>query len=159
MLLAALLLPAAPLRAQAPSEEVHPRALVDSDYAVRQAVSELAEGIRHGVLPAEAAAPDAQLATAITALHSAAAGRPRARPRPELGAAWDFQLQVVQIEPAGPDRVRVTATAGMATDPTAAERLVLTLERQDFRWHLAAHEGLIPRLRTITQRIARKGGR
>ena len=131
------------LGAQEPVDPLMPRALADSTYAIHIAIDELATNIRHGRLdPRQFDQPE--LATAVGKLAGAASGR-RA-PRPDLGVLWEFRLEITQIEPAGPDILRVQVHAFLAGDAATGQAATLTYARHGDRWDLVAHEGLVGRL-------------
>ena len=142
--------------AQAVDTPVLQRATVDSAYAAALEVESLAEVIRSGGTPAPYV-PDGGLAAAIGELRAASAGRPR--PRPELAPSWDFKIEVVSVEPAGPDALVVRGRALLATDASSAGDVVFRLEKDGLRWVMREHDGLVPRLRAITSRLAKRGGR
>jgi hypothetical protein len=144
---------AAPAAAQTGDTPVRARAAVDSSYAVALEVERLAEAVRTGETLAPHL-PDAGLKGAIATLASAAPGRRRRRP--QLPAVWDFRLEVVQMQAPADGRLAVTAHAYLATDPTGPKAPVtLHFQRDGTAWVLAQHEGLVPALRGITQRLGR----
>lgn len=154
--LAAILFAAGTASAQVVDSPVLQRVAVDSTYAAALEVESLAEVIRSGGAPAPYV-PDAGLGEAIRELRAAPAGR--ARPRPELTPRWDFKIEVMSVEPAGADGLIVKGGALLATDPTSAGDVVFRFEKQGVRWIIREHEGLVPALRNITARLARRGGR
>jgi len=130
--------------AQEPPDELTPRALADSTYAVRVALDALAESIRHGGLDLRQR-PDPELAAAVNRL--AAAGRNRQPPHADLGVLWDFRIEVDGFQPVGQDVLRAQVRAFLATkgDSTSAP-VMLTFQRRGDRWNLTAHEGFTARL-------------
>lgn len=135
--------------AQEPPDELTPRAIADSTYAVRLTVDALAEGIRHGRLDLREF-NDPLLASAVGNLASAAARRSRRPPHADLGILWDLQIDVSNFQPEGRDVLRARADVLLATAPDSARaHVTLTFRRRGDRWDLAAHEGLTARLMVI----------
>ena len=150
---------AAPCRAaaQEPPDELTPRAIADSTYAVRVAVNALVESIRRGELDPRQF-NDPQLAAAVGNLATAGARRTRRPPRAGLGVLWDLRIDLDDIQPEGRDVLRARAAVTLATAPDAARAPVtLTFRRRGDRWDLVAHEGLAARLMAIATALGARG--
>lgn len=135
--------------AQEPPDELTPRAIADSTYAVRVTVDALAEGMRRGQLDPRQF-NDPLLAAAVGKLATAGARRARRPPRAHLGVLWDLQIDLSAFQPEGPDVLQARADVLLATAPDSARAPVtLTFQRGGARWDLTAHEGLAARLIAI----------
>lgn len=143
-----------PAAAQSDGFDGTPRVLVDSTYAVRLAVDQLAEMIRHGSINPRIYS-DAELGSAVSALAAAAERRSQPRPHEELGIVWDFGFEIGEIQAHGRDGLRVEARALLATDPRTTSPVFLNFRRQGMDWRLERHENLVPQLNAIAQRLAR----
>lgn len=139
-------------------DELTPRALIDSTYAVRVALDAFVENLRRGRLE-ERHRGSAALAAAVSRLASTASARASSRPRATLGVLWDLQLDPVKFDAAEPDLLRVTAHCRLAADIEVGETVTLTFARRGERWDLVEHEGLVPRLLEIAARMDRKAAR
>ncbi len=152
--LSGTLAPLAGISAQETADELTPRAITDSTYAVRGTVDALAEGIRRGQLDPRRFT-DPQLAAAVGKVATAAGGRARRPPRADLGVLWDLQIELSDFQPDGWDVLRARADVFLATAPDSARALVtLTFRRRGDRWDLVAHEGLTARLIAIRGVVA-----
>jgi hypothetical protein len=141
--------------AQENRDELTPRAIADSTYAVRVTVDALAESIRRGQLN-DRQFDDPQLAAAVGTLASAAARRSRRPPHADLRVLWDLQISCLQFQPEGPDMLRALVQVELTTAPDSASIPArLTFGRRGDRWDLTAHEGLVDRLIAIATAIER----
>jgi hypothetical protein len=154
--LALLLLAAAPAAAQERRGETTPREMTDSVFAARLFLDRLAETIRRGTADARSV-PDAEVRTAAQRVAAEARTRKRPRPNPNLGPAWDFSFEVVDVQPAGPNGLRVRARAVLATRPADAAPVTLVFRNRG-GWTLEAQEGLAARLNAIADQLARGEG-
>jgi len=137
--------------AQEPPDALTPRALADSTYAVRVALDALAESIRHGRLDRRQG-HGPELVAAVNRL--AAAGRNRHPPHADLGALWDFRIEVDEFQPVGHDVLRAHVRVFLATkDDSSNAPVMLTFRRRGDRWDLAAHEGFTARLAQMALRL------
>mgnify|MGYP003579141925 CR=1 FL=1 len=153
MVLAIGIVPAVP--AQQVHDELTPRAISDSTYAVRVALDELAESLRRGA-PDPRWTGDAPLAAAVVDLTRKASARAPRRPHPELGAAWDLQLKPVEFVANGERVLHVRAQVYLATEPDTSAALVrLTFQRHGDGWYFVEQEGLTSRLQAIANKLGR----
>lgn len=147
-----------PAPAQEPPDELTPRAIADSTYAVRVAIDALAESIRRGRLDPRQL-NDAALSGAVAGLASAAGRRTRQPPHPDLGVLWDFRIEIAGFAAALPDALVTQARVILATvvdsSPTPA---TLTYARRGDRWNLVAYQGFAERLAEMTAQLARGTG-
>lgn|SRR5574341_322284 len=151
---------AAPLAvadAQQPTDELTPRAIADSTYAVRIEVDGLLEAMRRGQLDLRRF-NDPELAAAVGALAAAAAKRSRRPPHADLGILWDLQIDLAGFQSAGRDTLQVRADVFLAAAPdTGRAPVTLTLRREGDRWILAAQEQLVARLIAIASALGTRG--
>jgi hypothetical protein len=103
--------------AQEPIDALTPRAIADSTYAVRVAIDALAQSIRHGELDLRQF-NDPELTGAVAQLATAAAGRARRPPHPDLGVLWDLQLDIAAFQPEGRNLLRVQTRPPSRADIT-----------------------------------------
>lgn len=135
--------------AQEPSDELTPRAIADSTYAIRVAIDAFTEGLRRGHLDARSF-KDAQLTVAVGTLGTAASNRTRQPPHAGLPVLWDLHVSVAGFEAEGPDVLRVRTHVLLATTADSGTApVILTFRRRGDRWHFTAHEGLTARLLAI----------
>lgn len=138
--------------AQEPSDELTPRAIADSTYAVRVALDGFAESIRRGQI-GRRQVDDPEVAAAVTRLASAAARRTRPRPHPALGVLWDFQMEVAEFQAVAPEILRAQVRVFLATaGDSVSAPVTLTFRRSGDRWGLVAHERLVERLAEMALR-------
>jgi hypothetical protein len=144
---------------QEPPDELTPRALADSTYAVRVALDALAESIRHGGLHRRQL-DDPELASAVARLAAAAARRARRGAGPDLGVVWDLRMEVTDFQPVSQEILRVRVRVFLATlgDSTSAPA-TLTFRQHGDRWELVEHEGLTQRLADMALRLPGGTGR
>lgn len=141
---------------QEPPDQLTPRAIADSTYAVRVTVDALVESIRRGKLDPRRF-NDVELAAAVGKLATAAASRTRQPSHSDLGILWDLQMDLSDFQPEGWDVLRVRADVFLATAPDSARTPVtLTFRRRGDRWDLTAHEGLTTRLVAIAAELGRR---
>jgi hypothetical protein len=150
------LAPLASVWAQEPADELTPRSIADSTYAVRVAVDALAESMRRGQLDSRRF-DDPQLAAAVGRLATAAGGRARRPPRADLGVLWDLQIDIFEFKPEGQDVLHVQAHVFLATaGDSASAPVTLTFQRRGDRWDLLAHEGFAARLVAMATDLGRR---
>jgi len=143
------------LSAQEPGDELTPRAISDSTYAVRLALDALQERLRRGRL--DPRTQDPELQAAVLGLANAAAGRARRPPHKDLGVAWDLVIDVVDFEPVGPNELRVHATISLATlRDTASTPVKFVFQRNADRWDLVANPGLAGRLTALANQAKKR---
>lgn len=134
--------------AQHPTDELTPRAIADSTYAVRIEVDRVLEAMRRGQL--DRRSNDPQLASAIATLAAAGGRRSRRPPHADLGVLWDLQVNLSEFQSVGPGVLQVKADVFLAATPDSGRAPVtLTLQRDSDRWSLTAHKGLVTRLIAI----------
>jgi len=134
-------------------DELTPRAIADSTYAVRILVDALAENIRRGRLD-HRQFKDPQVSAALGNLANAGSRRTRQPPRADLGALWDFSIDLADFQPDGPDVLRARADVLLASTPDVARAPVtLAFRRRGDRWDLAAYGDLADRLIAIVSAL------
>ena len=140
--------------AQEPVDDLTPRAIADSTYAVRIAVNALAESIRRGRLDPRQF-NDPQVSAALGNLANAGSRRTRQPPRVDLGALWDLSIDLTDFRPEGPDLLRVQADVLLTSAPDAGRAPVtLKFRRRGDHWNLEGYEGLAARLIAIANTLS-----
>ncbi|SRR6266480_1619877 len=144
--------------AQEPPDELTPRAIADSTYAVSVTVNALVADIRRGQLdPRQFDEP--QLAAIVGRLATAGARRTRRPPQAALEPLWDFTIDLVSFQPEGRDVLRAQAKVYLATTSDSVRTPVtLIFARHADHWVLRAHEGLVPRLMALATAVERGSG-
>lgn len=141
-------------QAQEPPDELTPRAIADSTYGVRVALSFLTESIRNGNLHRRQG-EDPELSVSVTRLVAVAARRPRPRPHPDLGVLWDLQMEVAEFQAVTPVILRAQVRVFLSTGgDSVGAPVTLTFRRNADRWELFAYERLVERLDQIALRLA-----
>lgn len=149
--------PLAVAEAQQPTDELTPRAISDSTYAVRIEVDGLLEAMRRGELDLRRF-NDPQVAAALGTLAAAAGKRSRRPPHADLGVLWDLQINLSGFQSAGRDVLQVQADVFLAAAPDSGRTPVtLTLTRESDRWNLTAHKSLDTRLTAIAAGLGTRG--
>lgn len=144
-----------PVVAQEPFDELTPRAISDSTYAVRLSLDVLQEQLRSGRL--DPRTQDQDLQAAVLGLAKAARNRSRRPPHPDLGVVWDLQIEVIDFQPVGPNELRVRARVSLATEPdTTTAPVLFSFQRNADRWDLIANPGLAGRLNALAARAGKK---
>lgn len=153
--LSVCLAPLSMASAQERLNELTPRAIADSTYAVRIAVDQLAESLRRGQLDSRHI-NDPELATATIRLATAARDRARRPPHPSMGNLWDLQIELFEFQPEGPAVLRAQARVFLAAAVDSSTRpVILTFLRRGDRWDLVAHEGFVLRLAELALHLNR----
>lgn len=149
--------PLAVAEAQQPTDELTPRAIADSTYAVRVEVDGLLEAMRRGQLDLRRF-NDPQLAAAVGTLAAAGGKRSRRSPHQDLGVLWDLQINLSDFQSVGRDVLQVRADVFLAAAPDSGRAPVtLTLRRESDRWNLTEHKGLVARLIAIATALGTRG--
>ena len=157
LLVTAFVTPLTLATAQETPDELAPRAIADSTYAVRVTVNAIVEGIRRGQLDPRQV-NDPQLSAAVRRLAAAGARRVRRPPLADLGPVWDLQIDLPNFQPDGRDVLRVRADIFLATAIDSARAPVtLTFQRRGGRWDLSSHQGLVPRLIVLATALEASG--
>ena len=143
--------------AQGTTSSAMHRSATDTTYGIMLALEQFAESIRQAE-PDIRSYRSPELASALSALKTAAQTRRFRSPDPALGPLADFRFDSVEVDRAskGKEAVIVKARAILASDRGGARRVVLHFRHLSGQWVPVQVDGLLAYLDAQSKRYASK---
>jgi hypothetical protein len=147
-----LLLVATSRPARSQSGTALPLSVQDTSYALRLAINELQDLIQTGERP-RTLVFDHGFDDASRMLRQARAARNRARPTAHANSLWDFQIDVEDVRPAGPNRWVSYVTITLGQDSVSSPHMALLFDCTESGWRLTDKKDVLALLATMVRHV------